>query len=179
MTITSYVRVLNGAITERGLSEPVGDQSKLAPHKPRILPYEEIRAALKPGEVYGAPVEDIQAKKVVATWPVRKLDVDETNSAVVMKVAQIKGEAQRRILEIMPAYKQTNWLARKAELDLTYGPDPTDWPADDKNAIASVLEQWEQIKTIRARSNELEAALSALTKPADVLAFDPTAGWEA
>lgn len=175
MTITSYVRVHKGKIVERGLPEPVGDQNKLAEHKPRILPYEEKRPALKVGETYGDMVEDIQAKKVVATWPVVTITMDSLAGTVEMKVRQIKEEAQRRILEIMPMHKQLNWTARAIELSLTHGSDPTNWPEEDRAAVPEVLAQYEQIKAIREESDAIEAALLSLTKPADILAFDARA----
>lgn len=175
--MTEYVRILKGKIVERGLPEPIGDQSKLASHKPRILPLEVVRPTPKVGEVLEGPTVEILPKKVIETWIIRSLTGSEMDGAVEMKVRQVKDEARRRIVAIMPEHQQLNWTARAIELSLTHGADPTNWPTEDRAAVPVVLARYEKIKAVRAKSDEIEAALLALTKPADILTFDPIAAW--
>lgn len=69
----------------------------------------------------------------------------------------VKAEAARRIDLIMHDYEQRNALALGQEMVLTYGPDATKWPAEMQAVLASMMGMWAEIKTIRAKSNEIEA----------------------
>ena len=66
----------------------------------------------------------------------------------------VKKEASRRILAIAPEYKQRNMLSRSAEL-LRIG--EANWTTEQQTEVTQMEEIWNQIKTIRTRSNELEA----------------------
>jgi len=68
----------------------------------------------------------------------------------------VKAEAERRILAIMPEYRQRNTLALFAEAVLKYGADPANWPADLQSANQQAMAVWEAIKAIRSRSDEIE-----------------------
>lgn len=70
--------------------------------------------------------------------------------------ADVKKEAERRILAIMPEYQQRNALALFAETAMVHGPDPAGWPAELQAQNTAVMEKWAAIKAIRARSNEIE-----------------------
>lgn len=70
--------------------------------------------------------------------------------------AQVKAEANRRIVAIMPEYKQRNAIAFGLEMVLEHGPDPANWPADMQNMNAAVQAQWAAIKLIRQRSDAIE-----------------------
>lgn len=72
-------------------------------------------------------------------------------------VDQVKIEANRRILAIMPAYKQNNALAFAAETMMQYGADPADWPPERQAMQAEATAAWTAIKAIRTRSDEIEA----------------------
>ena len=76
---------------------------------------------------------------------------------VMITPAQVKAEAERRILAIMPEYKQRNYLALGLEATVTYGADATQWPSDLQAAHAQAQSAWDQIKAIRLASNALEA----------------------
>jgi hypothetical protein len=65
----------------------------------------------------------------------------------------VKQEASRRILAIAPEYKQRNMLARSAEL-LRIG--EANWTTEQQTEVTQMEAIWDQIKTIRTRSNELE-----------------------
>lgn len=70
---------------------------------------------------------------------------------------QIKVEANRRILAIMPEYKQRNAMAFGLETMMVHGPDPANWPMDLQTMNNTIQAQWTTIKAIRTRSNEIEA----------------------
>lgn len=70
--------------------------------------------------------------------------------------ADVKAEAGRRIEAIMPDYKQRNVLAFGLETMMTYGPDPTEWPAPLQAVNAEMQAKWTAIKAIRAKSDEIE-----------------------
>lgn len=72
-------------------------------------------------------------------------------------VHEVKAEANRRILAIMPEHVQRNTMARGFENVMTYGADVSQWPAEEQQAAAESLAAWAKIKTIRAKSNVIEA----------------------
>ena len=77
----------------------------------------------------------------------------------------IKAECEKRILIIMPEWKQRNTIA-----DL--------W-SDDEAVEAAAAAEWAKVTVLRAKSNEIETGLPSKTD-AEVLAFDPSddAHWE-
>lgn len=99
---------------------------------------------------YAAP----QASKADVLDQYRNVNAD-VSSAV--SVVEVKAEAERRILAIMPEYQQRNALAMGMEATQTYGADPDNWPEDLKRENAAVQLKWTAIKAVRAASNRLEA----------------------
>lgn len=176
-----HALVKDGEIVEFRHFVPNVDQSQLAEGKPRWLPVEiEGYEPFDPASEFRAgPIYTVDARRVVEEYTVLPKSEDAILTMKLDKVAAIKAEAQRRIIDIMPAHRQTNWLALKAEMDLRHGPDPTNWPEDVRAAVAVVLPLWDQIKALRVRSDVLEAQLMALSAAAAVDAFDPLAGWDA
>ena len=71
--------------------------------------------------------------------------------------SDVKREAERRILAILPEHKQRNTLATGLEATLTHGPDPANWPADLRTRHTDAMADWARIEALRARSNEIEA----------------------
>ncbi len=69
----------------------------------------------------------------------------------------IKEEAQRRILDVAPAWRQRN-----AAVDLQ---------SADENVRAAAQSVIDAVNAIRAKSNEIEASLTSKSD-ADILAFD-------
>ena len=66
----------------------------------------------------------------------------------------VKQEASRRIITICPEWKQRNLTARAAELAIK---GVTNWTAEEQAEHAAGQAIWDQIKVVRARSDELEA----------------------
>ena len=77
----------------------------------------------------------------------------------------IKEEAQRRILDVAPAWRQRN-----AAVDLQ---------SADENVRAAAQSVIDAVNAIRAKSNEIEASLTSWSD-ADILAFDASddAHWD-
>lgn len=71
----------------------------------------------------------------------------------------IKEEAQRRILNVAPAWRQRN-----ATIDLQ---------SEDEVVRAAAQSVIDSVNAIRAKSNEIEASLTSKSD-ADILAFDAT-----
>lgn len=71
----------------------------------------------------------------------------------------IKQEAQRRILNVAPAWRQRN-----ATIDLQ---------SEDEVVRAAAQSVIDSVNAIRAKSNEIEASLTSRSD-ADILAFDAT-----
>lgn len=72
-------------------------------------------------------------------------------------VADVKAEAHRRIVAIMPEYHQRNLtdFAIKAVQD--HGANPSLWPSDVKAINDDARAKWAAIKAIRAKSDQIEA----------------------
>ncbi len=71
--------------------------------------------------------------------------------------ADIKAEAQRRILSIAPEWKQRNLIAFGVEAIRDYGADVSAWPADLQAMNVAAQAIWDAIKAIRTKSDEIEA----------------------
>ncbi len=72
--------------------------------------------------------------------------------------ADIKAEAERRILAVLPEWKQRNLTARGVELVLALIKNKG-WTAAEAIEAAAIQGQWDKVKAIRARSDELEQTL--------------------
>ena len=77
---------------------------------------------------------------------VRFLDADE---AQTLLTTHVKAECERRILELMPAWKQRNVIA-----DL--------W-SDDAAIEAAAAVEWAKVTALRTKSNEIEASIATMT----------------
>ena len=68
--------------------------------------------------------------------------------------AMVKAEAKRRILHILPEWKQRNLTARATELAIK---GVQNWSLEEQTEVAAGQALWNQIKVIRAKSDALEA----------------------
>jgi len=72
----------------------------------------------------------------------------------VITIQEVKAEAQRRIYEILPDWKQRNLTARAAELAIK---GVENWTLEEQAEVAAGQALWDQIKIIRVKSDELES----------------------
>ena len=72
--------------------------------------------------------------------------------------ADIKGEAERRILALLPDWKQRNLNSRGVELVLALVGN-RGWTPEEAAEAATIQAQWDRVKAIRARSDELARML--------------------
>jgi len=116
----------------------------------------------RPAEVNG----EVWERETIATetpqgwqwgWTSRPLTTEELADRREQTLRRIKSEANRRCLEIMPEFKQRNFLALKAECDLEYGTDPSAWPVEMQQLVVEGRAAFAQINAIRAKSDEIEA----------------------
>jgi hypothetical protein len=150
---------------------------QLAANKGAWLPEIVVMPQFDPAtEVRTGPEQQITDTAVLQVYTVRAKEQSEVAQMRAGKVAAVKAEAGRRILVIMPEWKQRNFLALGQEMITDHGPDRTQWPQDMQTLYTAVRAEWEQIKAIRARSDQLEATIP--TDAAGIAAFDPLAGWE-
>jgi hypothetical protein len=75
-------------------------------------------------------------------------------AATAPTAAEVKGEAARRILAILPEWKQRNLTARAAELAKI---GQANWTQAEADEWAAGQALWDQIKAIRAKSDQIEA----------------------
>lgn len=96
--MSRHALVQNGEIIGYRDYAPVGDQSKLAPGKPRQLPVVEVNAEYDPAsQVREGPAVTIQAKKVVLTYTVRNKNDAELDAMRAEKFAEIEAAFQSRV----------------------------------------------------------------------------------
>lgn len=110
------------------------------------------------------------------TWAAVWVRVDNPLHAGAVPLA-IKAEARRRILAVLPEWKQVNATARMTEL-LMLGPDQ--WTPAEQAEADALQALWGWVKTVRARSDQLEAAAVGKTL-AEIEALDlfADASWPA
>lgn len=91
--------------------------------------------------------------------------------------SQVKMEAQRRILELVPTWKQNNLTARMVELVNKKLVDTL--TVEEEAEIAAVQAIWDQVKAIRTNSDELETLIdTALVADLRVLDVTDDARWD-
>ena len=95
-----------------------------------------------------------------------------------VRIAEIKAEAGKRITKIYPEWKQRNHMAAVADIHnkelIALKANTVYTPSEDEVAtITAAQTAKNQVFTIRARSNELEASLDSMTQT-QLEAFDPT-----
>lgn len=95
-----------------------------------------------------------------------------------VRIVEIKAEAGKRITEIYPEWKQRNHMAAVADIHnkelIALKANTVYTPSEDEVAtITAAQTAKNQVFTIRARSNELEASLDSMTQT-QLEAFDPT-----
>ncbi len=81
------------------------------------------------------------------------------DDAVADLQPSIRKECERRILELMPAWRQRNVIA--------------DLSSSDADKKAAALEAWSQVEALRTKSNELEEAVRTMSDE-EHFTFDPT-----
>lgn len=69
----------------------------------------------------------------------------------------VKAEAERRILAVMPEWKQRNALAAGQAAVMAHGSDPAMWPPELQAEHTAAMAAWAAINAIRASSDVLEA----------------------
>jgi hypothetical protein len=138
----------------------------LAPHAPPEFETEDEPPAPPPGEILvDAAPADARMIWTGAAWALPE------EAARADLVAATKAEAGRRILAILPEFKQRNLLARGLEL---HAKGPATWSEAEQAEWAAGNSLWARIKAIRARCDALEAAIAAMDQAARA-AFDPAA----
>jgi hypothetical protein len=85
---------------------------------------------------------------------VRFIDAAE---AQTLLTPHVKAECERRILEIMPGWKQRNTIA--------------DLSSDDAETKAAATTAWAQVTALRTKSDEIEASILSMTDQ-QILDFD-------
>ena len=100
------------------------------------------------GSVAGAAVETLTAAALVITYP----DAE----ALPVTAAEVKAEAYRRIIRIIPEWKQRNLTARAAELAMKVAAGGTLTAAEQGEWDAGQV-IWDKIKAVRAASDTIEA----------------------
>lgn len=102
------------------------------------------------------PSENLRAGEYINGFSAPQEEVDSTKAE---RITRIKTEAQERIYTIVPAWKQTNLIARSIELrDIK---DERVWTEIEAAEDAAIRAIWAQVKAIRAASNTAEAAVNA------------------
>ena len=77
--------------------------------------------------------------------------------AQTLLTPHVKAECERRILAIMPEWRQRNTIA--------------DLSSDNADTKAAAAIEWEKVTALRTKSNEIEASISTMTDE-QILNFD-------
>lgn len=87
-------------------------------------------------------------------WNIVDKTAEEIEAYDQRMISSVKTEAQRRILEILPEWKQRNLTARAAELAIK---GVANWTAEETLEYEEGQAIWNSIKAVRAASDALEA----------------------
>lgn len=170
--VGAHVEV-NGWITSQAWVETASDEDRER-HGVVVALETAAPAGVK---ILGSRIEAVDGV-LTRVWQTESFAADELAALRAFRAAEVKAEAERRILAIMPEYEQRNMLALGQELVTTHGPAPAAWPAEDQALYAEVMAKWAQIKAIRAASDAIEADLPS--DAAGLAAFDvAAAAWPA
>lgn len=106
-----------------------------------------------------ADVNAVWTTEYIADWQAKVAAQDARDKAdgLEQRSKGVKAEAERRILKILPEYKQRNVIAKGLEMVLANGLDLSKWPEAEQRRATTALAQWSEIEKIRAKSDELEA----------------------
>ena len=100
-----------------------------------------------------------QTPQLVSTqWIVEWVVVNKTEEEKIQyrenQINKIKEEAHRRIVQVVPEWKQLNLLARSTEL-VKIGEQ--NWTEAEREEVVLIESIWDKVKQLRAKSDELEA----------------------
>ena len=94
---------------------------------------------------------------------------DQATAEKPRVVEAIRAEAQRRIFNVVPQWRQNNLTARASELiDKGRG----NWSAAELAEWNAGKVIWDRVKALRQASNVIEARLASVTKRDAVIGFD-------
>lgn len=146
-------------ILEYVVKAQVPEGTSFAAAKPRLVPVEnESPPAFNAlTQVCEGPVDTVEPDAVVRIWTVRDKTAPEILALRAARVEEVKTEAQARILNLFPTWKQNNMAARGlALLRILQTRDFT----TDEAAESEVLDAgWAAIDAIRLQSNAIEASI--------------------
>ena len=139
------------------LANSKGETVTLPPNIEQIMSDEELAEYglyRVPDAATPGPGQEITSNKVMLDngIPVRQVLYRD----IPVTAEHIKAEAGRRIVALMPEYKQRNALAQGMEVLLAAVLDGVAPTEEQKAEVREVLAIWAGIKAIRKRSNELE-----------------------
>ena len=88
----------------------------------------------------------------------------DKNDAKEKLSPRIKEECERRILEVMPDWRQRNTIAELS--------------SDNAETKAAAITAWAQVTTLRTKSDQIEASILSMSD-AEIIEFDATddANW--
>lgn len=139
-----------------------------------LLVVDEPPPTPSPGQVVERDGWAVGETTASPRWVARPITDAERSVMVAERIALVKAEAERRILQIAPLWRQANLTARAAELMLLYGLRGDDLPEPERTEYREGQAVWTRIKSIRAASGVIEQAVAAATDPTTV---DLSVGW--
>lgn len=100
------------------------------------------------------------------------ISTDWRSEIEAMRIEDIKREANRRIIAIVPEWKQRNLTARAAVYAKQVA-DGIPLTVDQQNEWDAGDLIWQQVNTIRNKSDQIETLLSGMTDE-ELVSFNPT-----
>jgi hypothetical protein len=125
----------------------------------------EVAEPSRPGDTF-ANTYELDITDGVASWvATRRPDADIASRMVEWRantIKEVKAEANRRILDRMPDFKQRNYIAFNLEMERKERKGEVLTPTE-LATIAFTEGEWEFAKAIRSASNVIEAEIALLT----------------
>lgn len=199
----TWALVKDGVPVGRRETPPEGDQSALAPGKPRYVPIVEDRPDYDPvSEALDGPVVTVEADRVLHTWTRRAKSAAERAEMVAAKHAEIEEQFERRwttpiamevggvqrlwhadrdaITNVMGVILAAQAQALPGTTRRQWTPHGSHTPVDVTMAEVTALgvAMAQRKDALHAIKKAKQAALAAMTDLAEIAAVDSASGWE-
>lgn len=175
--MTKHALVRNGTIIEFRDYAPVGDQSLLAPGKPRMLPVViEGNQFNEVTQVREGPSFVVEATRVREVYTTRNKNAAEISLMKEDKIASVRGECSRRLNSTIMFSAQIQALTRLVQLIYSHT-DRTGWPAGERALAAAMLNRLSNIQSFLDVQDAKIADVTALNTPTAINSYDETVGW--
>jgi hypothetical protein len=145
--------------------------------KPRLLPVTLIDVTFDPvSEVRVGPTYAVRANDVTENYTKRAKNAGEIASMKAAKIAAVHFIGEQKLAASVTLAQQVQALTRLVQL-LYAHTDTSAWTAGERTLVTVMLNRLANLRDVRAVEDAKVNEVTALSTPAEIAAYDATAGW--